>query len=335
VVCWGSNSYGQSTVPNLVFTIDTDGDGINDIDDAFPLNPPETEDTDLDGIGNNADSDDDGVNDNVDVFPLDATKTLDADSDGVGDNADNCPGIINADQLNTDGDSFGNACDADDDGDGVNDSGDAFPLDGSETTDTDSDGIGNNADPDDDGDGVNDAQDFSPLDPSETTDTDGDGIGNNTDIDDDGDGYIDSADALPLNPNEYLDTDGDGIGNNDDTDDDGDGLSDVNDEYPLDTDNDGMPNAWEIKYGLNPNDPSDATSDQDNDGANALAEFLAGTIPAGSIDIDGNGKYEALTDGLLLLRGMFGLTGDALIGGAVASDAVYTTSADIEARIAM
>ena len=32
---------------------------------------------------------------------------------------------------------------------------------------------------------------------------------------------------------------------------------------------------------------------------------------------------------------MFGLTGDALIGGAVASDAVYTTSVDIEARIAM
>ena len=96
-----------------------------------------------------------------------------------------------------------------------------------------------------------------------------------------------------------------------------------------------MPNAWELKYGLNPNDASDATSDQDNDGANALAEFLAGTIPAGSIDIDGNGKYEALTDGLLLLRGMFGLTGDALIGGAVASDAVYTTSADIEAHIAM
>ena len=32
---------------------------------------------------------------------------------------------------------------------------------------------------------------------------------------------------------------------------------------------------------------------------------------------------------------MFGLTGDALIGGAVASDPVYTTSVDIEAPIAM
>ena len=30
---------------------------------------------------------------------------------------------------------------------------------------------------------------------------------------------------------------------------------------------------------LDPNDPSDATSDQDNDGVTALDEFLAGTIP--------------------------------------------------------
>tara|TARA_B100000780_G_scaffold208125_1_gene148332 strand:+ start:1190 stop:1522 length:333 start_codon:yes stop_codon:yes gene_type:complete len=96
-----------------------------------------------------------------------------------------------------------------------------------------------------------------------------------------------------------------------------------------------MPDSWELKYGLNPNVASDATSDQDNHGANALAEFLAVTIPAGSVDIDGNGSYDALTDGLRLLRGMFGLTGDALIGGATASDAVYTTSADIAARIAM
>ena len=41
-------------------------------------------------------------------------------------------------------------------------------------------------------------------------------------------------------------------------------------------------------------------------------------------------QIEALTYGLLLLRGMFGLTGDALIGGAIASDAVYTTPADID-----
>ena len=44
--------------------------------------------------------------------------------------------------------------DIDDDGHGVADRSDAFPLDVSETIDTDADGTGNNADTDDDGDGV-------------------------------------------------------------------------------------------------------------------------------------------------------------------------------------
>ena len=42
----------------------------------------------------------------------------DGDGDGVLDETDNCPSDANADQLNTDGDSEGNACDVDDDGDG-------------------------------------------------------------------------------------------------------------------------------------------------------------------------------------------------------------------------
>ena len=75
-------------------------------------------------------------------------------------------------------------------------------------------------------------------------------------------------------------------------------------------------------------------SDQDNDGVTALDEFLAGTIPSGSIDLDGNDRYDALTDGLLLLRGMFGLDGSALVTGTIASDATYTESVDIESRIA-
>ena len=54
-----------------------------------------------------------------------------------------------------------------------------------------------------------------------------------------------------------------------------------------------------------------------------------------TIDIDGNGQYDALTDGLLLLRGMFGLDGSALVTGTVASNATYTATADIEARIAI
>jgi len=146
------------------------------------------------------------------------------------------------------------------------------------------------------------------------------------DSDDDGDGVPDSEDAFPLDPSESLDSDSDGIGDNSD-------AFPNNSSYSVDTDSDGMPDAWETRYGLDPNDASDADSDRDNDGVTALDEFLAGTIPSGSIDLDGNDQYDALTDGLLLLRGMFGLDGIALVTGTVASDATYTESVDIESRI--
>ncbi|MDG1749979.1 MAG: M12 family metallo-peptidase [Porticoccaceae bacterium] len=216
----------------------------------------------------------------------------------------------------------------DPDQDGYNNQGglDAFPLDKLEWLDTDSDGTGNNADTDDDDDGVLDENDAFPLNAGESEDTDDDGIGNNSDIDDDGDGVSDDDDAFPLDSSETVDSDFDGVGDNSD--------SFPNDAlYSIDSDSDGMPDEWETRYGLDPNDPSDAISDRDNDGVTALDEFLAGTIPSGSLDIDGNEDYDALTDGLLLLRGMFGLDGSALVTGTIASDAAYTESVDIEARI--
>jgi hypothetical protein len=43
---------------------------------------------------------------------------------------------------------------------------------------------------------------------------------------------------------------------------------------PVDTDKDGMPDAWETKYGLNPNDPSDATGDFDKTGYTNIEKYI-------------------------------------------------------------
>ena len=51
------------------------------------------------------------------------------------------------------------------------------------------------------------------------------------------------------------------------------------------------------------------------------------------LDIDGSGDVTALTDGLLLIRYLFGFSGDSLISGAVGTDATRTTSSEIEAYI--
>ena len=57
------------------------------------------------------------------------------------------------------------------------------------------------------------------------------------------------------------------------------------------------------------------------------------TISYAALDIDQNGSFDALTDGLILLRYAFGLTGDNLIDGVIDSNANRTNAADIEAHI--
>ena len=46
-----------------------------------------------------------------------------------------------------------------------------------------------------------------------------------------------------------------------------------------DFDSDGMPNAWELQYGLNLFDPNDAQTDSDSDGVDNLTEYLQGRDP--------------------------------------------------------
>lgn len=49
---------------------------------------------------------------------------------------------------------------------------------------------------------------------------------------------------------------------------------------PADTDGDGLPDAWESEFGLNPKDGKDAALDADGDGFTNAEEFAAGTNPA-------------------------------------------------------
>lgn len=76
-----------------------------------------------------------------------STAPTDLDGDGVADTADNCDQVKNADQLDTDGDGAGNACDGDDDGDGKFDEDDNCPLvKNADQKDSDGDGVGDACD---------------------------------------------------------------------------------------------------------------------------------------------------------------------------------------------
>ena len=61
------------------------------------------------------------------------------------------------------------------------------------------------------------------------------------------------------------------------------------------------------------------------------AADIANLGDAPRLDIDGNGQVDAATDGLLILRYMFGFRGDALIQNAVGQGAIRSTSGAIEA----
>src|SRR5690606_15446919 len=54
---------------------------------------------------------------------------------------------------------------------------------------------------------------------------------------------------------------------------------------------------------------------------------------AASFDVDGNGSFDALTDGLLVMRYMFGFRDSVLISGAVGGGATRVSAADIEAYL--
>ncbi len=194
-----------ATEPGAVFSSlcadDWDCDEVLDQQDAFPYDPDEHADLDLDGVGDNADPDRDGdgycdpgetgpecTGTDLERFASDPRNHADSDGDGIGDNdetdADN-DGKLDWEEMEEGTDPRA----ADPDSDGVLDGEDPCPLIAYED-DRDGDGV---CAPLDECDNVVDPRAMSAVD---LRNLDGDNLCDEADDDDDGDGFADGVELV-------------------------------------------------------------------------------------------------------------------------------------------
>ena len=341
---------------------DDDNDGVLDLEDVFPLTESESVDSDGDGVG-----------DNSDAFPNDSFETLDTDLDGIGNNADaddDNDGVVDAEDINPLDDSVGAIKTQDlfviGDPVGVNGYLATVGI-GYDVSDANNalNGIGFRVHFD------SSILSFSGVQNILMDSAVIEGMGPYQDTDDfDNDSTTDSFivfgwasvtgdwpnDALPAKLSDiqfFVSWDGYEAGST---------TSNINfsivdnaENYQTSLTNHALtvlPGTWDFD--------GNASADALTDGLMLLrytfgirdmrmtSGAMAGNSTLSAIqvvdnmhraatlaDIDGNGSTDALTDGLLLLRYLFGLRGENLISGAISSDATRITQEQIEQYLSL